>query len=195
MSYNKLRAVDISHLIEKKGKQDYLSWAHAWNQLKTMYPDAQREVILDEHSNNCLYNHDGRTAWVTVRVTVDGLSHTEHLPIMDYRNQSITLDKITSFDAIKTIQRCTAKAIALHGLGISLWMGEDTKVEKAKQPTATTEKTRPKKGDKAWKDKIVPWITKNRDKMSLDQVISTLQRGYFISASLKKHIEDEYNSK
>jgi hypothetical protein len=70
-------------------------------------------------------------------------------------------------------------------------MGEDTKVEKAK-PMQTVEKIRPKKGDKAWKDKIVPWIEKNRDKMSLDQVISTLQRGYFISASLKKHIEDDY---
>jgi len=195
MSYNKLRQVDISHLIEKKGKQNYLSWANAWNQLKTMYPDAQREVILDENSNNCLYNHDGRTAWVTVMVTVDGLSHTEHLPIMDYRNQSITLEKITSFDAIKTIQRCTAKAIALHGLGINLWMGEDTKVDQAKQTSKTTEKIRPKKGDKAWKDKIVPWIGKNKDKMSLEQVISTLQKGYFISASLKKHIEDEYNSK
>ena len=113
---------------------------------------------------------------------------------MDYKNNSIPLTKVTSFDAIKTIQRCTVKAIALHGLGINLWMGEDTKVEKAK-PMQPVEKIRPKKGDKAWKDKIVPWIEKNRDKMSLDQVISTLQRGYFISASLKKHIEDEYNSK
>ena len=194
MSYNNLREVDVSHLIEKKGKQDYLSWAHAWNLVKTLYPDTQREVICDETSNNCIYHHDGNTAWVVVKVTIDGFSHTEYLPIMDYKNNSIPLTKVTSFDAIKTIQRCTVKAIALHGLGINLWMGEDTKVEKAK-PMQPVEKIRPKKGDKAWKDKIVPWIEKNRDKMSLDQVISTLQRGYFISASLKKHIEDEYNSK
>jgi hypothetical protein len=45
MSYNNLREVDVSHLIEKKGKQDYLSWAHAWNLVKTLYPDTQREVI------------------------------------------------------------------------------------------------------------------------------------------------------
>jgi hypothetical protein len=113
---------------------------------------------------------------------------------MDNKNNSIPLTEITSFDAIKTIQRCTAKAIALHGLGINLWMGEDTKVEKAK-PMQPVDKIRPKKGDKAWKDKIAPWIQKNKGNMSLDQVINTLQIGYFISASLKKHIEDEYNSK
>tara|TARA_Y100000114_G_C11761542_1_gene330038 strand:+ start:3876 stop:4430 length:555 start_codon:yes stop_codon:yes gene_type:complete len=184
--------VDISHLIEKKGKQDYLSWANAWNELKTIHPDAQRVVY--ENDMGLPYFTDGNTAMVKVGVIVNDIEHIDYLPIMDYRNSSITLDKVTTFDIVKTIQRSTVKAIGLHGLGINLWMGEDTKVERAK-PITPVEKVRPKKGDKAWKDKIVPWIEKNKDKMSLDHVISTLQKGYFISASLKKHIEDEYNSK
>ena len=60
--------------------------------------------------------------WVS---TVEGEEHIDMLPVMDYRNKSISIDKMTSFDVNKTIQRATAKAIAMHGLGIRLWTGED----------------------------------------------------------------------
>ena len=53
------------------------------------------------------------------------IEHIEYLPVMDYRNQSISADKITSTDANKAIQRSLTKAVARHGLGLYIYAGED----------------------------------------------------------------------
>ena len=58
-------------------------------------------------------------------VIIDGLEHIEYLPIMDYRNKSIPLENVTSFDVNKAIQRSLTKALARHGLGLYLYSGED----------------------------------------------------------------------
>ena len=58
-------------------------------------------------------------------VTVNGIEHIEYLPVMDYRNQSINADKVTSFDVNKAIQRSLTKAVARHGLGLYIYAGED----------------------------------------------------------------------
>jgi hypothetical protein len=152
MSYKKLSEVNIDHLIEKKGKQNYLSWANAWNEVKKLYPDTIRTVYEGEFGMP--YFTDGKTCLVKVGVTVNGLEHIDYLPIMDYRNKSIPADAVTTFDIVKTIQRSTVKCIALHGLGLGLWIGEDTRVPQAKQEIKK-EKAHVKKGDKNWKEKIV----------------------------------------
>ena len=58
-------------------------------------------------------------------VEIVGLEHIEYLPIMDYKNKSIALENVTSFDVNKTIQRSLTKALARHGLGLYLYSGED----------------------------------------------------------------------
>jgi hypothetical protein len=58
-------------------------------------------------------------------VTINGLEHIEYLPVMDYRNASIMVDKVTSFDVNKAIQRSLTKAVARHGLGLYIYAGED----------------------------------------------------------------------
>lgn len=188
MSYKELQTVDIGHLIEKKGNQDYLSWANAWNELKQVCPTAQRFVY--ENEQGLPYFTDGRTAMVKVGIIVDDVEHIDYLPIMDYRNNSIPVEKITTFDIVKTIQRSTVKAIALHGLGLNLWIGEDTKVAKATHP-AKKEKAMVKKGDKVWTEKIVPWIHRMKGQKTTDEIISVLSNGYVITPTLKKHIENE----
>ena len=122
--YQKLSEVNIKDKIERKGSLDYLSWANAWDLLKKQHPKAQRCVYESEHTG-LNYFTDGKSAYVKVGITVDGIEHIDYLPVMDYRNNAIPLDKVTSTDVNKTIQRSTAKAIAMHGLGLSLWTGED----------------------------------------------------------------------
>lgn len=192
MSYKKLSEVDIDHLIEKKGKQDYLSWANAWNEVKKQCPDATRTVYEGEFGMP--FFSDGKTCLVKVGVTINGLEHIDYLPVMDYRNKSIPADAVTSFDIVKTIQRSTVKAIALHGLGLKLWIGEDTRIPQAKKEVKT-EKSHVKKGDKNWKDKIVPWIERMKGSKTPEQIVSILSNGYFITPTLKKHIENECNTK
>ncbi|WP_051689320.1 Sak single strand annealing protein [Butyrivibrio sp. AE2032] len=118
-----LNAIDVTGKTEKKGNLTYLSWAWAWGELKKKHPDAFYTIY--ENSEGWFYHTDGKTAWVKTGVTVNGLEHIEYLPVMDYRNNSIPADKITSTDVNKTIQRSLTKAVARHGLGLYIYAGED----------------------------------------------------------------------
>lgn len=122
--FKTLSSINVKDKIERKGNLDYISWANAWAMLKLQYPDAQRKVY-EHDATGFNYFNDGRTAYVKVGITVEGMEHIDYLPIMDHRNNAIPVEKITATDVNKSIQRSTAKAIAMHGLGLSLWTGED----------------------------------------------------------------------
>lgn len=68
---------------------------------------------------------DGKTGWVKVGVTINGIEHIENYPIMDHKNQPIPADRITSTDANKAKMRALAKACGRHGLGLYIYEGED----------------------------------------------------------------------
>jgi len=137
--FETLNKIDVGKHIEKKNGLSYLSWAWAWQVLKENYPDAQYKVYED--TSGCNYFTDGRTGWVKTGVIVEGLEHIEYLPIMDYNNKSIPLEKITSFDVNKAIQRSLTKAVARHGLGLYVYAGEDLPEEdKNEQKPQTADK-------------------------------------------------------
>tara|TARA_R110000744_G_scaffold97622_2_gene188632 strand:+ start:8539 stop:9159 length:621 start_codon:yes stop_codon:yes gene_type:complete len=121
--FKTLNDINVNEKTEKKGNLTYLSWAWAWSETKKHYPDVSRKVYETDSGMN--YFHDGSTAWVKVGVTINGIEHIDYLPIMDFRNKSIKTDQVTSFDVNKAIQRSTTKALALHGLGLYIYAGED----------------------------------------------------------------------
>lgn len=131
--FGTLAAVNCNEHIEKKnnGKVElsYLSWAWAWHYIKSRYPNAYYTIY--ERQDGVPYWTDGRTAWVKTGVTIEGMEHIEYLPIMDYRNLSIPLEKITSMDMNKAIQRSLTKAAARHGLGLYIYAGEDIPLSEA----------------------------------------------------------------
>lgn len=122
-----LNAVDVSEHVEQKNRLTYLSWAWAWAELKKRYPNSTYTIY--ETKDGCFYHTDGKTCWVKTGVTlVDGeysLEHIEYLPVMDFKNASIPVDKVTSFEVNKAIQRSLTKAVARHGLGLYIYAGED----------------------------------------------------------------------
>jgi len=122
-TYSTLSAINVNDKTEKKGNQTYLSWAYAWAEVKKHFPGVQRKVYEDPSGNN--YFTDGKTCWVKVGVEIDGIEHIDYLPIMDMRNNAIPLERVTSFDVNKAIQRSATKAIAMHGLGLYIYAGED----------------------------------------------------------------------
>jgi len=136
-----LNKVNVNDKTEKKGGLTYLSWAWAWGELKKRHPDAFYTIY--ENAEGLFYHNDGKTAWVKTGVTVNGIEHIEYLPVMDYKNQSVPLDKITSTAVNKTIQRSLTKAVARHGLGLYIYAGEDLpddgeiKTEQAKEEKIT----------------------------------------------------------
>ena len=138
--FTELNSIDVNDKIEKKNGLSYLSWAYAWGELKKRYPDSNYTIY--ENAQGWNYHTDGRTAWVKTGVTVCGVEHVEELPVMDYRNNSIPLDKITSFDVNKAIQRSLTKAVARHGLGLYIYAGEDLPEEKATAEVKAPSKTK-----------------------------------------------------
>jgi hypothetical protein len=117
-----------------------------------------------EHEHTGLnYFTDGRTCYVKVGVVANGVEHIDYLPIMDFRNNAIPVDKVNMFDVNKTIQRSTAKAIAMHGIGLALWTGEDLSIE------------------------VLSYIANNSTK-TLAQITKLLSQKYTITAKAKKEI-------
>lgn len=127
--FNDLYAVNVNGHTEKKNNLTYLSWAWAWGEIKKRHPDATYTVY--ENVDGWNYHTDGRTCWVKTGVTVNGIEHIEYLPVMDYKNKSIPVENVTSFDVNKAIQRSLTKACARHGLGLYIYAGEDLPEEEA----------------------------------------------------------------
>lgn len=129
-----LNKIDVSDKIKTKNNLKYLSWASAWSSIKEVYPNATYKIIpqIFPDGNTRFWHDDGKSGWVEVSVTINDLTHTEVLAIMDYKNQAIPVERITSVDANKSVKRCLAKCIALHGLGLYIFEGEDVPEETSK---------------------------------------------------------------
>jgi len=185
-TFKTLAALNVKDRVEKKGRFDYLSWAYAWAMIKDQYPDANRKVYESEHTG-LNYFTDGNTGYVKVGVTINGIEHVDYLPIMNHNNQSLSIDKITSFAVNKTIQRSTVKAIAMHGLGLSLWAGEDLVGISEEAPAVkATKKPTLKKTSEKWDD-VVNYVKSNNSK-PLSTIIKTLETRYTIPATIKKEL-------
>ena len=188
--YNNLKAIDVRPKAEKKGRADYLSWAHAWDMLKSNYPQAQRIIYESEHTG-LNYFTDGKTAYVKVGIVVNDLEHIDMLCVMDNRNKSIPIEKLCSFEVNKTIQRATAKAIAMHGLGLSLWTGEDMPTPPTEAKEAPSKEVKKKitlkVDDENW-GKVLKYVVANKEK-GVDSLLKELRVKYSVSATVKKEIE------
>jgi hypothetical protein len=113
--YAELRKIDVSSKIEKKNGLSYLSWAWACDQLLQQDP-----MATWSYGQPVLF---GETVMVFCTVNAFGKSMTAQLPVMDYRNKAIP--NPDAFAVNTAMQRCLAKAIALHGIGLYIYAGED----------------------------------------------------------------------
>lgn len=127
-----LNNINVNEHTEKKNGLTYLSWAWAWAEVKKKFPDANYTIYQNESLGGMPYFTDGKTAMVKTGVTINGIEHIEFLPVMDYKNKSIPIGNITSFDVNKAIQRSLTKAVARHGLGLYIYAGEDLPEEENK---------------------------------------------------------------
>lgn len=151
--FEKMLNTDVKEFIEKKKDLNYLSWCKAWEQFKLNYPDAKYKIIRFE--NNLPYIYDKETGYmVFTEVTVNDLTYEMWLPVMDVNNQAMkaepykyrtkyeekTVNAATMFDINKTIMRCLTKNLAMFGLGLSIYQGEDFPEEDTTTPVANPTK-------------------------------------------------------
>ena len=132
-----LNAINVNENKEEKNGLSYLSWAWAWAELKKVYPDATYQI---KHFDGKPYLYDENLGYlVMTEMTVDGITHEMWLPVMDSSNNAMkdksytikrgryesTVQPATMFDINKTIMRCLTKNIAMFGLGLYIYAGED----------------------------------------------------------------------
>ena len=117
---NELLKKNVNEHTEKKNGLTYLSWAWAW--AEALKADSSASYRVEMFGDKCFMDING-TAMVFVTVTMFGKPMTCQLPVMDYRNKAIP--KPDAFAVNTAIMRCMTKALALHGLGLYLYSGED----------------------------------------------------------------------
>lgn len=135
--FDTLSAVNVNEYIEKKDGLTYLSWAWAWQVVLGYYPNATYEVIKND--DRLPYFADLNGAMCYTQVTIEGMTREMWLPIMDSKNKAMkdkpytyttkygekTVEAYTMFDINKTLMRCLVKNLAMFGLGVYIYAGED----------------------------------------------------------------------
>jgi len=139
MNYSELRKINVNDYIERKNGLAYLSWSWAVDQLLQLDSTATWS-----YGEPRLF---GDTLMVFCTVEAFGKSRTAQLPVMDFRNKAI--HNPDAFSVNTAMQRCLAKAISLHGLGMYIYAGEDL-------PQEDTETKAPKQEVEAPKQSITP---------------------------------------
>jgi hypothetical protein len=201
-----LSAINLNDKVEKKDNLTYLSWAWAWSEVKKQYPDAVYEV---KFFNGLPYICDENTGYmVFTEVTIQGQTHMMWLPVMDGANRAMKsteseyktkygskiIAAATMFDINKTLMRCLVKNLAMFGLGIYIYAGEDlpegevTEVVSQAKPKTTevVGKAELKKGDDNW-TKVTAYIEANKA-IGYETILAQLLRKYEISDAIKKEI-------
>tara|TARA_R100000700_G_scaffold25939_1_gene32743 strand:+ start:3056 stop:3826 length:771 start_codon:yes stop_codon:yes gene_type:complete len=123
-AWSQLKKIDVEKekMVKQKGKYSYISWAMAWSALCDIYPDSTFEKHCNEQGFPYFKDEQGY-CFTKVTVTVKGKSVTEMLPVLNNYNKPIK--NPDSMDVNTSLQRCLAKAVALHGLGVHVYSGED----------------------------------------------------------------------
>ena len=118
---DKLLALDVNNKTEKKNNLTYLSWAWAWAEFLKVYPLATYTIKKNE--NGMPYFKDGSGAFVFTSVTAENITHEMWLPVMNHSNKAIK--DPDAFEINKTAMRCLTKNLAMLGLGLYIYAGED----------------------------------------------------------------------
>ena len=139
--FNKLYAIDFKGKIEKKGQFNYISWASAWAELQKIYPEVVYEIVK---FNELPYkqNQNGECI-VFTKMTIEGVQHEMWLPVMDFKNQAHKNPSM--MDINKTIMRCLVKNMAMFGLGLKVYEGEDLVEDEPQKQTPAEKKPEPQK--------------------------------------------------
>ena len=180
VSFEEMLKVNVNQFTEKKNNLTYLSWAHAWTEFKRQYPSANYEVVKD-HSGKCYFEDENFGIMVFTQVTVENLTYEMWLPVMDGANKSMrvnaynyqtrfgekTCNGATMFDINKTIMRCLVKNLAMFGLGLYIYAGEDMP-----EIDSPAQKTKP-----------------NLKKVDFERAIETIKKGKYSA----KELEEKFN--
>lgn len=194
--YENLSEINVKPKLEKKGKLDYLSWAMAWGMVKQVYPDANYKITefpeyvqtkngWEATGRDVDYRQTSAGVEVEAVVTINGESYSSKLFVMDYRNKPVLNPNY--FDINKTQQRALVKALAIAGLGLNVYAGEDLPSPddgKAKPKEKATKKAKPQVTKQFTDKQLLEYeITDSKGSVKLVQVVAEATAGNKDSAA------------
>lgn len=205
-TFEKLSAINVNAKVEKKSGLTYLSWAWAWSEAKKNCPDATYQVKGDPTTQKPYFYDDNLGYMVMTEVTIEGKTLEMWLPVMDGANKAMkaapysyttrygekSVEAATMFDINKTLMRCLVKNLAMFGMGIYIYAGEDLPEESVVATTpivAISKETKLedlKKDSENWNN-VVKYVTANKA-LGMEKIGKQLTRKYTISPALKKEI-------
>jgi hypothetical protein len=223
-TFELLSAVNVNDKVEKKSNLTYLSWAWAWAETKKSCPDASYQIKGDPITQKPYFYDENLGYMVMTEVTIKDETLEMWLPVMDGANKAMmakpytykgnawvngkkvevdkTVEAATMFDINKTLMRCLTKNLAMFGIGLYIYAGEDlpevdntssttqapTKAETMSKPKETIIKELEdlKKDTDAW-GKVVAYIKANKS-LGIDAIVKQLSRKYTMTPAVKKEI-------
>ena len=148
--FNTLNNLNVNDRTEKKQGLTYLSWAWAWQELKKKYPEATYNIHKFGESQKPYLLDEDLGYMVFTDVTIEGITHEMWLPVLNGANKAmknkpytydtnskkgIVVEQATMFNINTSIMRCLVKNLAMHGLGIYIYAGEDIPSEEKDELT------------------------------------------------------------
>lgn len=194
MKFDDVYKINVNEYTEKKEGLTYLSWAYAWREFKKIFPTATYEIKKFE--NSLPYVYDENIGYmVFTSVTVEGLTHEMWLPVMDSKNKTMkkepykyttkygekTVEAATMFDVNKAIMRCLVKNLAMFGLGLYIYAGEDLPEEEEKEGSTINSVM-----EKSLKEEI------RKEKVPNEKVLDALKK-YNAKTLLELKVDDLMN--
>jgi hypothetical protein len=200
--FDRLSAINVNEHVEKKDNLTYLSWAWAWSVTKKECPDASYKILETEYDESLGF-------MCHTNVTIEGQTLEMWLPVMDGKNKSMkkqaytyttkygdkTVEAATTFDINKTLMRCLVKNLAMFGLGIYIFAGEDLPESESSAPVVAPAKAKPSTGlielvvgSDNWKS-VVKYVTDNKD-LGIGKIGQQLNRKYSMTNEVKQAVVD-----
>ena len=203
-----LNNINVNDKVKTKMGLNYLSWAYAWGELLKAYPDATlnvynrtietNETITTEDKDNGVtrtvvnkstqevpYFTDGRTCFVKVGVSIQGIEYIEYFPIMGLKNDAIPANRVTMTDVNKALQRAFVKACARHGLGLYIYAGEDLPEAEKNAPVVVSDAT----DFKSVQTDVINLVTKMQNDPEVVRYIKEMFPGTRLSQTTEEHLD------
>ncbi len=204
-TFEMLSKINVNQYVEKKNGLTYLAWAYAWSETKKHCPDAKYDIGETTYDEALGF-------MCNTTVTIGDETLPMWLPVMDGANKSMKkvayeyetrygkkqVAAATTFDINKTIMRCLVKNLAMFGLGIYIYAGDDLPTQDeevvAKKEEPAKKLIELKYNDTNWSSKVKLYINANKAK-GADNIISNLKTKYTISDAMAKRITTLVNTK
>ena len=203
-----LNNINVNDKVKTKMGLNYLSWAYAWGELLKAYPDATlnvynrtietNETITTEDKDNGVtrtvvnkstqdvpYFTDGRSCFVKVGVSIQGVEYIEYFPIMGLKNDAIPANRVTMTDVNKALQRAFVKACARHGLGLYIYAGEDLPEAEKNAPVVVSDAT----DFKSVQTDVINLVTKMQNDPEVVRYIQEMFPGTRLSQTTEEHLD------